>query len=305
MLQVFPKYQGQNIFEERGYPNIVRPSRLRGHPKLSFQSGIGKVVGHSILEGLLYFYDDEMQVADSARVDARKVAVPYSGSFVYYVNDNTIVRWNLVTGEKKSNAENPDFIIEPGWLHGSANGLVSYFSINSQLYWDRRQSQAILNTNDNTFLEKTDLSFSPTESLPPYSRILSDDGRFCLRVNDRLISKAESALTPIGYLPFIGAFVSFRPDNNDEIILAINETISILNSNDLQLLRTITMPPGYQFSSYDPVSHYVVCTKMYATVVYLINIDTNDSKTVPAYSTEWTLMNGYLFNFGREYIKVL
>jgi len=103
----------------------------------------------------------------------------------------------------------------------------------------------------------------------------------------------------------LGGFFSFRPDNNAEILLRSYESISIISSLDLQLLRTIQIPSGYSLISYDPVTHYVVCAKTEGTVVYLINIDTNATKTVPAYSTGWQLMNGYLFNYGGQYIKVL
>lgn len=304
MLQVFPKDQTQAIFESREFFNPVTTSRINGTPTLYYQSG--KVIGHSTQYDLVYFYDDQMKVTDSVRVFSPVIAVPYSGNFVYYVSGNQLVRWNVVTGNKIYFNDWSGFFIEPHSIHGSSNGLVSYFSLNNQVFWDQHVSEAILNTNDNSFIVRTNSSYDPKMHIPPQSRVLSDEGGFSLTVNGMHISRIENNnLVPVGGLPYLGAFFSFRPDNNAEILLRSYGSVSIVSSLNLQLLRTIQLPTGYNMTGYDPVTHYVVCAKTDGTVVYLINIDTNDTRTVPAYSTGWQLMNGYLFNYGGQYIKVL
>jgi hypothetical protein len=304
MLQVLPKDPQQNVFESREFFNPVTNSRINGVPTLYYQSG--RVIGHSSQYGLVYFYDDEMNVTDSVGVFSPVIAVPYSGNYVYYVDGNRIVRWNVVTDNKTYFNDQSGFIIEPHSIHGSSNGLASYFSLNTQVPWDQRVSEGILNTNDNSFIVRTNSSYDPKINIPPQSRVLSDEGGFSLDVNGRNNSRIEANnLVPIGTLPYLGAFFSYRPDNNDEILLKGYESISIISSIDLQLQRSIQLPTGYSMTSYDPVTHYAVCTKTEGTVVYLINIDTNDTRTVPAYSTGWQLMNGYLFNYASQYIKVL
>jgi hypothetical protein len=306
MLQVFPKNKQRERFESRVYIyDVVPVPLLRGRPTLYYQDGIQKVVGYSQNTSLFYFYDAQLKVTDSSTVYTSAFAVPYSGNYVFYVNNNAIVRWNLATSERIYSNDNSGFIIEPISLNGSANGFASYFSFNSQNSWDVRLSQAVQNTDDKTFLERIEVSYDPKINIPPRNRILSDDGRFLYNVYARSVHKVENGIPIVGYLPQTGSFHCFRNDNTNEILLTGLGSLSIISSHDMSLLRTISIPSGYSVVSYDPVTHYVVCTGQDANLVYLVNIDNNFTKTVPAYSTEWKLINGYLINYAGQYMKIL
>jgi hypothetical protein len=305
-LQIFPKNSQLTTFESREFLYDHLPvKRLFSRPTLYYQDGIKQVVGFSRSAALFYFFDDQLEVTDSVAVYTSAVSVPYSGNYAYYVNNNAVVRWNLSTNEKVYTNDNANFAIEPLSISGSSNGIVSYYSMNNQYPWDVRLSLVIQNTDDKTFIQKTNVNYDPKITLPPKNFVLSDDGGLCLTPYSLVISRVESGLPNIGALPSPGYFLCFRHDNNNEILMTGSESVNIVSSNDLSIIRTITLPSGYKAVSYDPVTHYVVCTKTDSEVLYLVNIDNNHTKPFKAISPEWSLVNGYLINYAGQYMKVL
>ena len=139
----------------------------------------------------------------------------------------------------------------------------------------------------------------------PKTQCCPDYGGVCLRPYSRTISRVVSGLPNIGTLPSPGYFLCFRHDNDNEILMTWNGSINIVSSDNLSIIRTISLPSGYNAVSYDPITHYVVCTKPDSELLYLVNIDTNHTKPFPAFSSEWTLVNGYLIDYAGQYMKVL
>ena len=306
MLQIFPKNSQLASYESREFLyNHIPVNRLLSRPTLYYKDGIKQVVGYSRSTSLFYLFDDQMRVTDSAAIYSSAVSVPYGGNYAYYVNNNAAVRWNLATNEKVYTNDNANFVIEPLSISGSSNGIVSYYSMNNQYPWDVRLSIVIQNTDDKTYIKKTNVNYDPKITLPPKNDVLSDDGGFCLSPYNSVISRVESGLPYVGTLPSPGYFLCFRHDNVDEILLAWTGSLNVVNSDDMSITRTITLPAGYKAVSYDPVTHYVVCTKPDAELLYLVNIDNNHTKPFPAVSSEWSLVNGYLINYAGEYMKVL
>jgi hypothetical protein len=306
MLQVFPKKSQLTPFESREYLyNHLSLKRHLSRPRFYYQDGIKQVVGYSKSAALFYFFDDQLQVTDSVAVHASAVSVPYGGNYVYYVNNNAVVRWNLSTNEKVFTNDEANFVIEPLSISGSSNGIVSYYSLNNQYPWDVRLSLVTQNTDDKTYLEKTDVNYDPKITRTPKNAVLSDYGGVCLRPYSRTISRVVSGLPNIGTLPSPGNFLCFRHDNDNEILMTWNESINIVSSDNLSIIRTISLPSGYNAVSYDPITHYVVCTKPDSELLYLVNIDNNHTKPFPAISSEWTLVNGYLIDYAGQYMKVL
>ena len=130
MLQVFPKDQRRDPYESREFLNNTTPVELlRGRPTLYYQDGIKQVVGYSQSTSLVYFYDDQLGVTDSVTVYTSALAVPFSGNYAYYVNNNSVVRWNLATNEKVHSNDNANYVIEPLSIQGLRMDLHHTFPL--------------------------------------------------------------------------------------------------------------------------------------------------------------------------------
>jgi hypothetical protein len=137
---------------------------------------------------------------------------------------------------------------------------------------------------------------------------VSDDGRYATSGSPR------SVYTTVGDVPtLVGAvpdgYFGFRPDNNDQIFVQSGGDLVIYNSASCSLFKTITRPnPSSYFTNYDPVTHNALYRSSQSNVdlVYLVNIDNGQTKTVGAFSQgSYRLLNGVLFDTNGYYARIL
>jgi hypothetical protein len=241
-----------------------------------------------------------MQVVDSisTNYNGLDLIVPYPGNFVYPLDHGVANITNLSTKQKAAMIfYNAIGYQKLSMLSGTSNQWISYTltmvdGTTATIYdWS---------TNTTIYAKKTP---APGTGQSPY---LADDGRFVLFSPSFQVDKISgSTLQLVGTLSNPGTFVSFRPDNTDEMIFSSFGKISIYNSNDLTLSRTIAAPGvSSAFVNYDPVSHNLLFEERYTNVIYLVNIDTQQLKTVRAVSGN-RLVNGILFSLNDYYLKVL
>jgi hypothetical protein len=303
-IQMNPKDPEYGPYSEKLLiQNPLGLKKLADNPVLSYNAGMNAVVGYKDLHARLCIYNSEMNSIDSIG-SIPNPHVPYSGKYIYYGQGPDVVQLDLQTRETKRLTTTSTYLGLTG-IVGSSNQLVSYGYIDKSVPWDQRYINGIYDFNSRSFVQQGNAPYNPHGYY--YNAHLSDDGQFAWVRNPTSIHRVlPNGLQLIDYLSQTGSFHSFRPDNNQEIFLRdFGGRMIVLNTNDLSVLKTISLPAGYQLRNYDPVSKNFLCVKDEGTQVHMINVDTEEIKTINAYSSGFTLLNGFLFCSDGTYLKVL
>lgn len=277
-------------------PIGVKP--LNGAPTMYFNSGINALLGIKDFSTRICIYNSSMRVIDSLYLSTPSVIVPYTGNFFYTRPYGAVAKVDLVARQGvKIDLSTIIGFQQSNVISGTSNQWVSY----TQTAVDGTTATIYdWSTNTSIYSKKT---MAPNKGDSPW---LADDGRFVLFSPSYEVNKISGgALQLVGTLSNPGAFVGFRPDNTDEMIFNSSGNIAIYNSNDLSLKRTIPAPGvSVNFGNYDPASRNLLFEESNADIVYLVNIDTQQVKSVKAIKGN-RLVNGILFSSNYYYLKVL
>jgi hypothetical protein len=239
-----------------------------------------------------YLYTPDMVAVDSIATGSVAPNMPVRGQYIYYHTSQGLDMLDLNTGNVNRNVT-PTL---PGSFRATSTGLVNYD--------DSRYSagKTIYSTTVYDVLQKK-IIYSDGQYTRVYSTV-SVDGNFILAGRSRLLKISNGSTTQVGTVPGGSAFIDFRGDDCNEMIFYSGNAISIRNSNNGALLRTIPVPFSayYTFVSYDPGSKCIVWKETSNHMIGLLNIETGASKTVKSYAA--TVINGALF-FGEYYIKLI
>lgn len=269
-------------------PHILASNPNFNQPNYFYSQVLKAVVACNQKDGYARVYNSSMKVIDSLPA-VGQFSLPYPGQYAYYTNstwlDNSVIQRDMANGANKTYSAGGAFgngIITA--LSSTSNGLVAYvlddpihgnFSVN------------VININNGALIQS---SFY----------WLSDDGRYAIN-GLMLYSFNGSQFVSSLFEPIIDG--KFRPDNNDELISAASPTM-IVKAMDGTLLRTITPPDNsFTWKTYDPVTHMLLYTKTGIYKSYLINIDTNEVKTING--TGVAFINGILFDSFGNYRKLM
>lgn len=269
-----------------------------------YNQTLGKVLGR--VGAIVKIYDSQMEAIGS--IDGPMGTMPWPGTYTYYVVPDGIAQRNLVTGEIKTRTT---FAVNtptkaPSAFSAASNGLINYEIYDLTFPFDRRHITGRIDMSTQTILKSSSTDYDP-KTMTFYLDVLSDDGRYMYRPQ-YYFSVSGATETSLGSNPLLGYFVSFRPDNCDEVLLKsyVNGSIVIMKTTDQTELRTIAPPEtGFTFRNYDPASKYILFTKDNAPKTYLVHIETGAWKLLNVYGYSSTLVNGYLIDQSGYYFKAL
>jgi hypothetical protein len=254
---------------------------------------------------LLRLYDANFQKVDSV-YQSWYLSMPYEGDFIYYSDNEKIMKKHLGTGHVTVYdviTSDPLSSTPNVFLSGStSNSLVVY------AYWVagapgfaniRRVNVHNLATNELVS------QFTVDPSTATYK--ISAFGKYLLTGNN-IYEYVGSALEFRWAISSGTYLIGLMPDNEEQIILLHNQSVTVNNMIDGTLVRTIPVPTGYVYTNYDPVTHSVFFTQAGSEVSYAINIVTleqTDVHALNAVSTSPVLYGGFYFEWLGDYFKAI
>jgi len=257
-------------------------------------------------------YDDSFNLLTSRTISGNSfygMSVAWPGNFLHYIGSialgEVISQLDLVNNVESAMPIAGDYtaVAHLGTVSGASNQVVSFLAIDNDHVHPPNDIVGIADMQNGIVLH---------QEISPEWRSISDDGRYS--VGGREVYSVNSGIqTLIGTIPSNYYFRWFRGDNTDEIIVTQYDdqvrndlkTI-IIQSSNLSILRTFDTPEfGFNATSYDPSTKTLLCTKLGAKKVYLVNIDTGAKKVFNASgSINTPLVNGIVI-IGSRYIKAL
>jgi len=300
-LKIFPKY-GHGEFESFSFQKFIdNPLDL---PKIGsnqyffYNSTMEILMGHSSSDNYLRSYNSNMRVVDSVRVSS--FSMPYPGNFIYRSESGGIGQYNFVTKELKIIPVTGYYSASINRLYfsGANNGLLLYSFIDSTYPWDAREVTRLVDFNSGEIRILQNVGYDPRNNVYRWS--LSDDGIF-VRSGNQIYEINNMEITNYSY---ISSTYDFRPENSAEMISKATPS-DIIKTSDGSLIRTISPPEsGYVFVNYDIATKHQVYFNRSLKKVYLINIETLETKTINAASI-YRVMNGIMFDNLGHYLNVL
>lgn len=292
---------------EKMITNTAGASQLERFTSILYYNDvIKKLVGYR--NGYFIFFNDEIQKTDSVQNTNSSYIYNFASPYIYFSGSGSVGQMDLRSKDVKMSAvEVPTgYTSGPAALSGAGNGIVSY-----RLVVRRNAFYAYLRIynfeTEQLIEEKQSVTISTSNIASPL--YVSGQGTYLFSFKNKEVYRFNStSYELIGTVPSSGSFYSFRDDDNSEILMKSFNTLSIVNTDNLTVSRTITFPTGTSLIMYDPGSHYALFAADDSERIYLINIDTQETKIIKAstkgYAEKYRLINGFLFA-GDEYLKVL
>lgn len=276
-----------------------------------FNATLNSMVGIGSDLFALTLYDATMQPQATFSTSYRSAFVPYEGVHIYYGDYvKGIVQVNPQTNEytyidivkmTTGGVFNSPFVVS-----ASSNEIVTfrYRAHNSSGDYLVNHYRVYDMANQVT-LYKEEASTAISDPVP----VISTDGKYLRFPNNAIYRINGSALEPISELPANEHFLSFRPDNSEEVLTRYGNNVYVYDAQTGNRKRTLT-PPGtdYVFRGYDPATKNLFYVAPFATVCYAVDIDTQQRQAISAYTTDalhFDMVNGYLFDTDGDYFRAI
>jgi len=301
-FQINPKYSDYVVSY---YPyensNPVGANHHTNLLTLTYNLGIQGYVGQSAYNRITW-YDADLHPVDSIDSFNSGVCIPFSGNSIYGSQGGSIIELDLTDkSQRYASIQNSGAL--PGYIQPlEVSGGNSIVMFNYHDFANARYGTNLTNLNTNV----TNYRPESTSPMPVFN--VSDDGRYATSGSPRSVyTTVGDVLTLVGSVP--DGYFGFRPDNNDQIFVQSSGDLVIYNSASCSLFKTVTRPnPSSYFTNYDPVTHNALYRSSQSNVdlVYLVNIDNGQTKTVGAFSQgSYRLLNGVLFDTNGYYARIL
>ncbi|WP_276372156.1 hypothetical protein [Chryseolinea sp. H1M3-3] len=227
---------------------------------------------------------------------------PYPGKYYYNFPTDRINQVDIETGTMKTRVTGSSVI---GW-NVAGNGVIivkafyrnfGKFHYNASVY-DLQNDKALFSTGISS--TQFDVTALPMR--------MADDGKYFITLSNHQVYKVipGDTSTLIGSLNPAAQFIGFRTDKSNEVMFNKGSSMALYDANTLSWLRDVGPPQnGFQFSSYDHQTKYMLWTRRNSNDAYLVNIETGGYKHIKL-TAQAVLLNGFLFIPGRGlYIEVL
>jgi hypothetical protein len=233
------------------------------------------------------------------------MTMAWPGNYIHYIGSGySISQLNLVNNNETSMTIAGDYI-NPAFVNvvsGADNQVVSFSAIDNDHVHPADDINGIVDLQAGGVLQQSKTGTWTS---------LSDDGRYSV-TESGVYSVSSGTLTHNGTIPNGYRFRWFRGDNTDEIITTqydaqvANELKTVIvRSSDMTILRSFDPPEaGFSMTSYDPSIKTLLYTKIGASKVYVINIETGKKSMLNVNGSFNTpLVNGNII-VGARYMKI-
>jgi hypothetical protein len=229
-------------------------------------------------------------------------AFPYPGKYYYNFPADRINQVDIETGTMKTRVTGPSVI---GW-NVAGNGVIivkAYYRNFGRYHYNA----SVYDLQNEKTLYSAGISSTQFDVTALPMR-MADDGKYFITLSNHHVYKVipGDTSTHIGFLNPAAQLVGFRTDKSNEMMFNKGSSIALYDANTLSWLRDVGPPQnGFQFSSYDHQTKYMLWTRRNSNDAYLVNIETGGYKHIK-FNAQAVLLNGFLFIPSRGlYIKVL
>lgn len=247
-------------------------------------------------------YDSNMKVIDSLH-QGYLYRMPAPGEFAYFIKDQSIVQFNILTKEKKSfnlfsKTTTPFTLIR---YSAANNGLISYDGIEDYGFFGYAYRSVIADVNSGQIVKIIESNHFRGTPYPNDFYSLSHDGQFAFKGSD-IIDLRNNSFLVLGNTG--GRQFTFREDMSEELILINYPFIEIYKTVDQTKQRTLpSTPDGFTFKNYDPATKILFFTNDQMNLAYLINIESGDRREINCDCASF--YNGILFSKDGSYLKIM
>jgi hypothetical protein len=282
-------------------PNPVQHSKIFPYRPDIFEVNIthNRIAGRHRFSFPLRLYDYNFQKVDS--LSQWSSSMPYEGDYMYYTDREKIFQKHLGTGQvtehgiiSSGTIASPPLVAISG---SSSNQLVVY------AYWLAGNTRRVNVHNLATGQLVSEFNVNPANA---ESYRLSSSGNYLLAANT--VYEYVGSVATFRWTVQSGAYgIGFLPDDQEQILLMTNQGLTLNNSADGSLIRTISGPAGYVYTNYDVVTHSAFLTQSGSDVSYAIDILTLEQTAVHARSSTSVapvLYAGHYFEWAGDFAKV-
>jgi hypothetical protein len=268
---------------------------------------LNAVFGWSPWAQTLRQYNNELEEQKSIQIGSYSCTIPYEGLYIYYTDyQQGIVQLNIQTNELNY----IDIIPMTSWGFFS-DAQVTSASVNQVVtfkYTAYDDNGFYLKDNIVIYdmANKVELYHQEFPSGTAGAPMVSGNGKYIAFSDGKIYRIDGTALTFLYNLPGY-AFIGFRPDNSEEILMSFHDTFYTYDAATGGLKRSFNSPGGYYMSlGYDPSIKSFVFAADYEKQVYGIDVDTGHKTTVKTYSSfahQYKIVNGFLIAYDGHYFK--
>ncbi len=300
-FKVEAKYPSYREYKENyiNY-NPLNAPQLSGNPSLYWHEGTQQLIAKRD-DGKAYVYSPDMtNVTSYSYTD--DIAVPASGPYFYYLYGSSIYQVNLLTQTLVKTVSIAGLTTSNATLQAGANELILYnaYSVGSPQYiLGRFYYDFSSETSIKKVITQYDAKMVLVSALQ--SPILSSSGYYAFSKHSYVVHHYDgtSILENYASSPDNAGFLNFRPDALDQYLWMdfSSREVKLYTIEGNTLVSTLpSIPLGYNFRNYDPVSKYLLFESSTMSQVYLMHIETGVQKIIPVSPNgNFTLLNGKLF----------
>lgn len=279
--------------------NPLEAPQLPGNPILYWHAGTQQLIAKRD-DGKAYVYSPDL-LNFTSYTFSDDIAVPASGPYFYYILGSSIHQVNILTQTLVKTVSLAGLTTFNATLQAGANQLILYNAYGGFTQYTLGRFYYDFSTE--TSIKKVIAQYDAKEVLVSalQSPILSSSGYYAFSKHNYVVHHYDgtSILENYSSAPSNVAFLSFRPDVADQCLWMdfSSREVKLYTIEGNTLVSTLpSIPPGYLFRNYDPVSKYLLFENTTASQVYLMHIETGVQKIIPVSSVgNFTLLNGKLF----------
>lgn len=280
--------------------NPLEAPQLSGNPILYWHAGTQQLIAKRDDEKA-YVYSPDMQSFTSYTF-SDDIAVPASGPYFYYISGFFIHQVNLLTHTIVKTVSREGLSSFNPTLQAGANQLVLYNAYGGG-FTQYSLGRFYYDFSTETSIKKVIAQYDAKEVMVSalQAPVLSGGGTYAFHNHSKDILHYDGASLLENYSspPANVAFLGFRPDAFDQYFWMdfSSREVKLYTIEGNTLVNTLpSIPSGYHFRNYDPVSKYLLFENTTASQLYLMHIETGVQKIIPVSPNgNFTLLNGKLF----------